>query len=203
MMRPGELGAVRELSQRAFGDDPGIGELLDALHDSWAWIDELSFVAELDGELVGQVLYTRALLDAPARLVDVLVLSPVGVRPDLQRRGIGRRLITTSLDIIGARTEPLVFLEGHPGYYPRFGFEPAGRLGLIAPSLRIPADAFMAYRLPSYEPMLTGTLVYPDAFWRCDAVGLRPAPPDGRPPGIATTRTSPNRGPGIAQQPHG
>jgi putative acetyltransferase len=177
-MRPGELTQVRALAQRAFGDDSSIGELIDALRASWAWVDELSFVAELDGELVGQVLYTRAWLDTPARLVDVLVLSPVGVRPDVQRCGIGSRLITTTLAVIGARPEPMVFLEGHPAYYPRFGFEPAARLGVVAPSRRIPPEAFMTFRLPSYAPTMTGTLVYPDAFWRCDAVGLRPAVAD-------------------------
>jgi putative acetyltransferase len=176
VMQPDELGAVCALAEHAFGNDASIGALLGALHESWAWIDELSFVAVLDGELVGQVLYTRALLDAPAQLVDVLVLSPVSVRPELQRRGVGSRLITETLGVISARSEPIVFLEGHPTYYPRFGFEPGGPLGFVAPSLRIPADAFMAYRLPGYEPWMTGTLVYPDAFWRCDAVGLRPPP---------------------------
>jgi putative acetyltransferase len=66
-----------------------------------------------------------------------------------------------------------VFLEGHPTYYPRFGFGQAGDQGFVAPSLRIPREAFMVYPLPSYEPWMTGTLVYPDAFWRTDAVGLR------------------------------
>ena len=173
-MEPAEYIAVRSLSIAAFDDDPQIGELLDALRSSWAWEDELSFVAHDDsGELVGHVLYTHALLDALPRLVDVLVLGPVGVRPDLQRGGIGSELIIRSLEVIAARSEPVVFLEGHPTYYPRFGFEQGAELGFVAPSLRIPPESFMAYRLPSYEPWMTGTLVYPDAVWRADAVGLR------------------------------
>jgi predicted N-acetyltransferase YhbS len=66
-----EFDAMRSLSIAAFGDDQQIGELLDALHESWAWEDSLAFVAERNGELVGQVLYTHAFLDAPARLQDV------------------------------------------------------------------------------------------------------------------------------------
>ena len=66
-----------------------------------------------------------------------------------------------------------MFLEGHPGYYPRFGFVRAGELGFVAPSVRIPAAAFMVQTLPRYEPWMTGALVYPDSFWRVDAVGLR------------------------------
>ena len=171
---PSEHAAVRALSMEAFGGDPSVGALLDALRSSWAWREELSFVAEDgDGRLVGHVLYTAALLDAPSRLVEVLVLGPVGVLPALHGHGIGSRLITTSLDVVAARPEPVVFLEGHPTYYPRFGFAPGASLGFVAPSLRIPPDAFMALPMPGHEPWMTGTLVYPDAVWLADAVGLR------------------------------
>jgi putative acetyltransferase len=172
-MDPDGFSAVRALAIAAFDGDPSIGVLLDALHDSWAWEDDLSFVAVLDGEIVGHVLYTHAFLDAPAGLVDVLVLGPIGVRPDLLRMGIGSALIRHSLAALEQRGVPLVFLEGHPGYYPRFGFERAGSLGFIAPSVRIPDDAFMVYRLAGWEEWMTGALVYADAFWRADAVGLR------------------------------
>ncbi|MEO6125907.1 MAG: N-acetyltransferase [Ilumatobacteraceae bacterium] len=172
-MRRDEFGTVRELSIAAFGGDPHIGQLLDALRESWAWDDDLSFVAEDGGEVVGHALYTHAILDTSLRLQDVLVLSPIGVRPARQRHGIGGHLITASLTVLRKRTEPLVFLEGHPDYYPRFGFVRAGDLGFVAPSVRIPAAAFMVHMLPSYERWMTGALVYPDAFWRADAVGLR------------------------------
>ena len=68
---------------------------------------------------------------------------------------------------------PVVFLEGIPSYYPRFGFRPARSMGFTPPSVRIPDEAFMAFPFPSYDPSLCGALVYPDAFWRADAVGLR------------------------------
>lgn len=173
MMRSEEFDAVRALARGAFGGDDGISDLLDALRASWAWSDELSFVAEQDGDMVGQVLYTRAFVDAPLRIVEVLVLSPIGVRPDRQGRGIGSALMRQSLAALAARPEPAVFLEGHPRYYPRFGFERASALGFTAPSTRIPDEAFMAYRLPRFDPGITGALVYPDAFWRTDSVGLR------------------------------
>jgi putative acetyltransferase len=173
VMRPEEFGTMRGLSVSAFGGDPQIGVLLDNLHESWAWDDALSFVAELDGGLVGQVLYTHAFLDAPNRLVDVLVLSPIGVRPDQQGRGIGSLLIRETLTRLGPSAESMVFLEGSPRYYPRFGFQRALDLDFTPPSVRIPPDAFMVYRLPKYETWMIGALVYPDAFWRADAVGLR------------------------------
>ena len=61
-----------------------------------------SLVAVEDGTPVGNVMFTRNLLDAPDRLVDVRVLSPVGVLPGHQRRGIGRELIRRGLDLMEA-----------------------------------------------------------------------------------------------------
>jgi putative acetyltransferase len=172
-MEPDEFAAMRALSMRAFGDDEQIGRLLDALRDSWAWDDELSFVAERGGELVGHVLYSHAFLDAPPRLQNVLVLSPIGVRPDRQRKGIGGALIEASLAEIARGEEPLVFLEGHPAYYPRFGFLRGAEMGFTSPSVRIPPGSFFVYPMPRYEPWMTGALVYSDAFWRTDSAGLR------------------------------
>jgi putative acetyltransferase len=179
VMRPGEFDAVRALAVSAFGGsgsfgaDDGIGDLLDALRASWAWADELSFVAERSGRIVGQVLYTRALVDAPLRLVEVLVLSPVSVRLDERNRGIGSALLQRSLAALAGRPEPAVFLEGHPRFFSRVGFAPAGDLGFAAPSARIAPEAFLVRPLPRYDPALRGALVYPDAFWRTDRVGLR------------------------------
>ena len=172
-MRPDEFDTMRALSVDAFDGDPQIGPLLDALRRSWAWDDDLSFVAEVDGELVGQVLYTHTFVDAPSRLVEVLLLSPVGVIPGHQGVGIGSKMIRETLDKLAGRDEPLVFLEGSPHYYPRFGFERAVELGFTRPSVRIPEAAFMVHRLPRYEQWMKGALVYPDPFWVTDSVGLR------------------------------
>ena len=171
VMRPDEFEAMCELSAAAFGEDQQIRDLLNLLHESWAWDDDLSFVAELDGEIVGQVLFTHAFLDAPPQILDVLVLSPIGVRPDLQRSGVGGQLMRTALAALELRAEPLVFLEGHPSYYPQFGFRRAGDLGFKPPSNRIPPAAFMVYPLPAHRPEVVGRLIYPDPFWRLGAIG--------------------------------
>lgn len=172
-MRPDEFSAVRAVAVRAFDNDAKIGSLLDSLRTSAAWEDDLSFVADRGGEIVGQVLYTHAWVDAWRELVDVLVLSPVGVVPEHQNSGIGTQLISSSLTILEQREEPLVFLEGHPGFYPRFGFRPGREEGFAPPSARIPAGSFMVRPLATFQRWMTGALVYPDAFWTNDAVGLR------------------------------
>ncbi len=170
--RPGEHAEIRAIVEDAFGD-PTIGELVDRLRGSPDWIDGLSFVAEHERRLIGHILFTRALLDAPRELVKVLVLSPVSVASAFQRRGVGSALIRYGLGQLADRVEPLVFLEGSPRYYGRFGFEPGGQHGFRRPSLRIPEPAFQVIKLSSYEPWMTGTLVYSRAFWDLDCVGLR------------------------------
>ena len=170
--RPGEEGEVRDVVRAAFGDSEGVERIVDDLRTSDAWTG-LSFVAEHEGRVAGHVLFTRSLLDAPRRLVDVLVLSPLGVVPEHQGRGIGSALVRHALAALGQRPEPMVFLEGSPSYYSRLGFRPAGELGFRKPSLRIPDAAFQVRTTSTYEPWMTGTLVYAEPFWRLDCVGLR------------------------------
>ncbi len=148
--------------------------LVEALRAQITGDSGLSMVAtDDDQDVVGHVMFSAALLDAPRRLVEVQVLSPVAVLPAVQDRGIGTALVEAGLQIMLDRSVPVVFLEGDPGYYSRLGFVAGAPLGFRKPSLRIPDPAFQALRLPTHEPWMTGTLVYPETFWRLDAVGLR------------------------------
>jgi putative acetyltransferase len=171
--RPEDRMAIRDVVGQAFAEQDVVPDLVDALRASTAWIDGLSFVAEGGGRVVGHVLLTRGLLDAREHLVDVLVLSPLAVLPVMQGQGIGSALVRHALVAAEALGEPAVFLEGSPAYYQQFGFAPGGRLGFRRPSLRIPEPAFQVATTSAYQPWMTGTLVYPDVFWRLDCVGLR------------------------------
>jgi putative acetyltransferase len=171
---PTDGQAVRKVHLRAFGDHGRVvADLVDTLRGTITPTDGLSLVAVDDRQVVGHVMFTRSLLDAPRRLVDVHVLSPLAVAPEFQKLGVGSALVRHGLEILAERAVPLVFLEGDPGYYSRFGFVPGGGLGFRKPSLRIPDEAFQVIRFPQYEPWMTGTLVYAEPFWRHDAVGLR------------------------------
>jgi putative acetyltransferase len=171
---PGDEQTVRDIHRRAFGDHGiAVADLVDTLRGTITTDSGLSLVAEHAGQIVGHIMFTRCLLDAPRRLVDVQVLSPLAVAPEYQKQGIGSALIREGLEIMARQQVPLVFLEGDPGYYSRFGFLPGGEQGFRKPSLRIPDAAFQFIGLPRHEPWMTGTLVYSDPFWRHDAVGLR------------------------------
>jgi len=180
---PSDASAVRAVHLAAFGDHGEVvANLIDDLSDAVARGEGLSLVAEVHERLVGHVMFSPSLLDAPKRLVSVQVLSPIGVLPEHQGQGVGTALIRRGVELLIERLVPLVFLEGPPTYYSRLGFEPGAGHGFRKPSLRIPDAAFQVLRLPAYEPWMTGTLVYSEAFWRNDAVGLRRPEPEARAP---------------------
>lgn len=110
---------------------------------------------------------------SPRELVKAPVLSPIAVLPERHGQGIGSALIRRGLELLDERGEPLVFLEGDPGFYSKVGFKAGGDLGFRKPSLRIPDAAFQVRLLPAYQDWMTGTLVYSQTFWDHDSVGLR------------------------------
>jgi putative acetyltransferase len=170
--RPADEAAVRHVVLAAFRRSVVV-DLVEGLRGNARNPDSLSLVAVDDDRVVGHVMFTRSLLDAPRRLVDVQVLSPLSVHPERQGSGIGSALVRNGLAVLAERGVPLVFLEGSPHYYSRFGFRAGADLGFRKPSLRIPDAAFQVFPLPAYEPWMTGTLVYSEIFWQYDVVGLR------------------------------
>lgn len=169
-----DAAAVRAVITAAFGARGElVADLAEALDADRAGRDGLRFVAEAGDRVIGQVQLSRSWLDAPRRLVEVLVLSPLAVAPGHQNRGVGSSLTLHARAAAAASGLPLLFLEGSPSYYSRLGFEPAARHGFTAPSTRVPEGAFQVVRLPGHEPWMTGAVVYSDVFWRFDAVGLR------------------------------
>jgi putative acetyltransferase len=168
---PGDRAAVRRVVEVAFADGGRVADLVVALQESGH--SRASLVAVDDGEVVGHVGLSRSWVDTEPRLVEVLVLSPLSVVPEHQGRGIGSRLVGSALEEGERLGAPAVFLEGDPGYYGSRGFGPAGGHGFGRPSERIPRVAFQVALLSSYEPWMSGRLVYCDPFWALDCVGLR------------------------------
>lgn len=180
---PDDLATVVELTRRAFGSEGAVvAALVIALQGSDAFAQKLSFLAERAGQAVGHVMLTRSWVDAPDRLVEVLVLSPLSVAPEHQRSGVGRALLAHALAVAEEVGSPAVFLEGDPAYYGRLGFGPASRYGFTRPSVRIPEPACQVALCSAYEPWMTGALVYADRFWAFDCVGLRDMPAPSTPP---------------------
>jgi putative acetyltransferase len=168
-----EQGEVRTVHARAFGDGERVPSLVDALRAAKTALPSLSFVAIFGDHVVGHVMLSACRLDTLPRLVDVYSLSPLGVLPEYQGRGIGTRLIEHALTAADLQGVPLVFLEGSPRYYGERGFSAAEDLGFRPPTLRYPPGAFQVARLSAYRDWMTGTFVYSETFWALDLVGLR------------------------------
>ena len=102
------------------------------------------------------------------RSVPILMLSPLGVAPAEQSRGIGAALSRAALALADARLEPLVIVQGHPDYYPRFGFVGGRTTGILPPEHLGAIDkAWMVRRRPD-APEVRGRVVYPQHFLDLD-----------------------------------
>jgi putative acetyltransferase len=150
----------------AFEPDDRPAALVRALRASSAHLPELELVAERGGLVVGHVVLSRAhVVDATQARRPVVALSPLSVRVAVQRTGIGGALVREALSRADALGEPLVTVEGHPSYYPRFGFGLARELGVtMALPNWAPSEAAMARVRPGTEQWPQGRLEYHAAF---------------------------------------
>jgi putative acetyltransferase len=159
--RPQDELEIAAVIAAAF-EDASVAEFTALIRASAGYVLELTFVCEEDGEIVGFTMLSYVAVDGLER--KLLTLTPMAVRPDRQRRGIGAMIVRAALAAADERGEPLVLVEGVPAYYPRFGFESATALGLERPDERIPDQAWLAAPLGAYDASIRGRVVYPPFF---------------------------------------
>ena len=140
-----------------------VAAFVERIRASEEFVPELALVAEDSSGVIAHVMLSWVGVEGGSR-PRILNLTPMSVRPDRQRIGVGTHLIRDALGRAEAAGEPAVMVEGIAAYYPRFGFERASALGFGAPHPRIPDDAFMVKRLRSYDPGVAGRVVYPPSF---------------------------------------
>jgi putative acetyltransferase len=107
---------------------------------------QVSLVAEDLSGVIGHILFTPVEIRSNAERSSAMALGPMAVLPERQRKGAGSALVEAGLAACAAIGEAVVFVLGHPDYYPRFGFRPAWQRGLHyrAPG---PNPAFMVREL--------------------------------------------------------
>lgn len=156
---------VYQLNFVAFGNRVDESELVGRIRNSEEFLPELSLVAVRDKEIVGHLLLSKAKVQAEECTYDVIVLAPIAVKPDVQKQGIGSQLITEGLNRCKALGYNIVLLIGHPSYYPKFGFKPAGNFGMELKQFAVPAEVFMVCELKKGElQRIKGELIYPASF---------------------------------------
>jgi len=124
----------------------------------------LSLVAEVQGRIVGHILFYPIEIRSEDKVFPSLALAPMAVLPEYQRQGIGSQLVEEGLKKARKLGFSSVIVLGHAAYYPRFGFEPAGKWG-IQPPFEVPDDVFMALELVRDGLKdIQGTVEYPPEF---------------------------------------
>ncbi len=128
--QPEDYRIVEELTKEAFWNQhmPGCDEhyLLHVMRNAPCFIKELDYVAEINGKIVGNIVYTKAtLLDDNDVHHEVLSFGPVSVLPEFQGMGIGSKLIEYTKAIAKELGHKAILIYGDPEYYRRFGFVPA------------------------------------------------------------------------------
>ena len=146
--RPDDKQAVRAVNEMAFGQQQE-ADIVDALRD--ACQDLVSLVAVIGDRVAGHILFSPAVLEDPAGAIHGMVLAPMAVLPEFQRRDVGSSLVGAGLDILRAAVCPFVIVLGHAGYYPRFGFERASKRGIASQWEGVPDEAFMVLILNEQE----------------------------------------------------
>ena len=134
MEAPADHRTVEELTRDAFWNlhVPGCDEhyLVHVMREHADFIPELSYVAVLDGIIVGNIMTTCSWLRADGQQMPTLTVGPVTVHPDYQRRGIGRAMITRVCELGRTRGFAAIVLLGHPHNYVGYGFRNGKDLGI-------------------------------------------------------------------------
>ena len=159
--RPDDANAVDRINELAFQGRVE-ADLVSSLRSNCP--DLLSLVAEEDGTVVGHILFSPVALVAHDSRHAGMGLAPMSVLPELQRTGIGSRLVQAGLDILRTRGVPFSVVLGHPDYYPRFGFQSTARFGIRSEFRGIPDDVFMILPLNPDTELDPGVIKYRPEF---------------------------------------
>lgn len=152
--------AVRHVNRLAFGRDDEAG-IVDALRSGG--YARVSLVAEVEGRVVGHILFSDLPILTDNGTVPALSLAPMAVLPGCQKQGVGSVLVREGLEICRSAGHRIVVALGHPDFYPRYGFS-----AKLAEPLSSPfggREAWMALELvPDSLDGVTGWVRYPPPF---------------------------------------
>lgn len=135
--------AVRRVNEAAFGS-PTEADLVAALREVAR--PYISLVAVLDGQVVGHIFFSPVTIEAEESASTAMALGPMAALPAYQRQGVGSQLVRAGLKACRRAGHEVVFVLGHPSYYPRFGFAPASAQGLRC-LYPVPDEVFMVAEL--------------------------------------------------------
>jgi len=171
--RKDEHRAVEELVRESFWNvyRPGCLEhfVLHELRNDAAFVPELDFVMEKDGEIIGQNMFMRAEIKADdGRQIPIMTMGPICIRNDLKRRGYGKILLDHSLAKAAELGCGAVCFEGNIDFYGKSGFTFASDFGIRYHGLPEGEDAsfFLCKELIcGYLSGITGEYATPQGYF--------------------------------------
>lgn len=160
---------VEELTREAFWNHyiPGCVEhyVLHNLRKSKDFIPELDFVAEIDGQIVGNIVYSRGvIMNNQGVEHKIICFGPVSVLPRLQKQGIGSALIINTLKAARLMDYPAVCIYGDPRCYSRFGFRCAEKYDIKTSDDKFAVALQVLELKPDVLNNLSGRFVETEAF---------------------------------------
>lgn len=150
---------VKEAFATAEHADGTEQDLVVSLRGSEAFLPQLSLVAEIEGKIVGHILFTKGKVGRDT----VLILAPLSVSPNVQKKGIGTALIQEGHKIAKELGYDYSFVLGSENYYPRLGYVPAEKFGIKVPQ-GMPSENFMAILLQKETVPISGEVTYAKEF---------------------------------------
>ena len=175
--KPEEFRETENLVRESFWNvyRPGCSEhyVIHVLRNDPAFVPELDFVMERDGRLIGQNMFMRTVIEADdGRTIPVLTMGPIGITPELKRKGYGKKLLDYSLEKAAELGFGAVLFEGNIGFYSKSGFDYARNFGIRYHDLPEGADDsfFLCKELvPGYLDGITGVYQTPPGYYVDDA----------------------------------
>jgi putative acetyltransferase len=167
--QPEEYQAIEELTREAFWNVyvPGCDEhfLLHTMRNHPDFIPELDLVAEIDGLLVGNIVYTRcSIVDTAGKAHDIIMFGPISVLPAYQKQGIGGALIRHSFEKARTIGFTAVMIYGDPRYYHRFGFHCAEKWDITTSEGKFAVALMGAELLPGALNGISGRVIESDVY---------------------------------------
>ena len=123
-----DYSRVEELTREAFWNlyAPGCDEhyLCHILRNHKDFISELDYVAEVDGSIIGSIMYSKSfLISDDFEKVPIVSFGPLCVHPEYQRKGIGTVLIQKTKSLVEKMEIPAIIIYGDPHNYCKHGFK--------------------------------------------------------------------------------
>jgi predicted N-acetyltransferase YhbS len=147
-----DFETVEGLTREAFWNHhvPGCDEhyLLHIMRKADSFIRELDIVAEVNGKIVGNIVYTKAkIIDDNGGYHNVISFGPISVLPDFQGKGIGKILIEHTKTMAKELDYTAILIYGDPDYYSRAGFTAAEnyKIGTSDNMYAVPLQALELY----------------------------------------------------------